>query len=50
LDEKNPKLGRDDVVAKLIQAIVDQLLEADVNNGLNPKLYVYEDFGKFDAR
>jgi hypothetical protein len=42
---KTPKLDKDDLVAKPVHNILDQLLKAKTAEGFKPKLYVYEDFG-----
>jgi hypothetical protein len=45
LHGKSPKLDKDDLVAKPVHNILDQLLKAKTAEGFKPKLYVYEDFG-----
>jgi hypothetical protein len=45
LHGKSPKLDKDDLVAKPVHNILDQLLKAKTAEGFKPKLYVYENFG-----
>jgi hypothetical protein len=41
------RLSEDDPVTKLVREVLDRLLAVDVAKGLNFKLFVFDDFGKF---
>lgn len=45
LHGKRPKLGQDDVIAKPIHTILNQLSKTDAASGLKLELSVFDDFG-----